>query len=108
MTFLFWTCFLCSKTSLEETVSGLKSELEHSLVSNQEKRQQIKQLQSELQQTKGSLREQEKKAERAEQIAMEQEVGNMQIVQFTLRHVYSTEKMKLPRIRVYCLECISY
>lgn len=72
---------------MEETVSGLKSELEHSLVSNQEKRQQIKHLQSELQQTKGSLREQEKKAERAEQIAMEQEVGNMQIVQFTLRYV---------------------
>jgi len=66
--------FVFSKVPLEETVSELRKELEQCLISNKAKRDQVNNLESELNKLKDQLKEQETKAQRMEMIAQEHEV----------------------------------
>ena len=69
--------FVCivSKMPLEETVTELRKELEQCLINNKAKRDQVFNLETELNTVKSQLKEQESKAQRMEVIAQEHEVG---------------------------------
>ena len=60
---------------LEETVTELRKELEQCLINNKAKRDQVFNLETELNTVKSQLKEQESKAQRMEVIAQEHEVG---------------------------------
>lgn len=59
----------------EETVTELRKELEQCLINNNAKRDQVHNLETELNTVKSHLKEQESKAQRMEVIAQEHEVG---------------------------------
>ena len=59
---------------MEETVGGLRKELEQCLISNKAKREQVQSLEKELTSVKSQLKEQQTKAHRMEMIAQEHEV----------------------------------
>ena len=71
------TVFVCivSKMPLEETVTELRKELEQCLINNKAKRDQVFNLETELNTVKSQLKEQKSKAQRMEVIAQEHEVG---------------------------------
>lgn len=71
---LFFSLFSVSKIPLEETVSELRKELEHCLISYKAKQEQVREQETNLGALKVQLRDQEMKAQRMEQIAQELEV----------------------------------
>ena len=69
-----FSSFSFSKIPLEETVSELRKELEHCLISYKAKQEQVREQETNLGALKVQLRDQEMKAQRMEQIAQELEV----------------------------------
>ena len=70
---------------MEETVRGLRKELEQCLISNKGKREQVQSLENELTSVKSQLKEQQTKAHRMEMIAQEHEVCDAPCISLVLR-----------------------
>ncbi|PFX29611.1 Centrosomal protein of 152 kDa [Stylophora pistillata] len=74
-----WSTPKSHKIPLEETVSELRKELEHCLISYKAKQEQVHQLETNLVTLKDQLKDQEMKAQRMEQIAQEHENKSLQL-----------------------------
>lgn len=72
--FLYF-CRSSTKTTTVDAVSGLRKELEHSLSVVQTKSQQIRDINSELEQARENWKNEKEKVERMEKIMQEQEVN---------------------------------
>ena len=88
---------------LEETVTELRKELEQCLINNKAKRDQVFNLETELNTVKSQLKQQESKAQRMEVIAQEHEVGYSNTS--VHRCVKLTKKKENIKIRLMIIFC---